>query len=216
CGPTVAGSPRRTACAPRRPHRPGDRSPAVLDLHRPSRGGYCPLAVEAVANDQTTTGDVPLIGQLGEVGVDLGFQCGGQHSPGALPDDLVDQGAVRRHPVGINYGKHGRALPADVGASTYSVTFESITREATPHRADPQVLSIAPLDLSITSQMLRVELDGAGQKLPAHVGCRVDLVGSKRTQKDRLDDHGDDQGAFDFVSNAWWVAPFLYNSFLFL
>jgi hypothetical protein len=33
-------------------------------------------------------------------------------------------------------------------------------------------------DLSITSQMLRVGLDGTGRILPAHVGCRIGLVGS--------------------------------------
>jgi hypothetical protein len=49
------------------------------------------------------------------------------------------------------------------------------------------------LDLSITSQMLRVEPDGTGRILPAHVGCRVDPDGSRRLQKDRLDDQTDDQ-----------------------
>jgi hypothetical protein len=57
-------------------------------------------------------------------------------------------------------------------------------------------------DLSITSQMLRVRLDGAGRKLPAHVGWPVDLVGSRRIQKDRLDDHRDDQCPFDSRSNG--------------
>jgi hypothetical protein len=57
-------------------------------------------------------------------------------------------------------------------------------------------------DLSITSQMLRVEPDGPGRILPAHVGCRVGPDGSQRTQKDRPDDHRDDHGAPDPASNA--------------
>jgi hypothetical protein len=56
---------------------------------------------------------VALVAGLGEVGVDLGLQRLGQHPPGTLADDLVDQ----RHPVraagviGVgssrNYGEHG-------------------------------------------------------------------------------------------------------------
>ena len=41
--------------------------------------------------------------------------------------------------------------------------------------------------------MLGVDLDGTGRVLPAHVGCLVDPDGSRRTQKDRLDDQTDDQ-----------------------
>ena len=60
---------------------------------------------------------VALVGELGDVGVDLGLQRLGQHPPGTLADDLVDQ----RHPVGAagvigvggsrNYGEHGSYLP---------------------------------------------------------------------------------------------------------
>jgi hypothetical protein len=60
---------------------------------------------------------VALAGELGDVGVDLGLQGLGQHPPGALADELVDQ----RHPVraagviGVggsrNYGEHGSYLP---------------------------------------------------------------------------------------------------------
>jgi hypothetical protein len=50
--------------------------------------------------------------------------------------------------------------------------------------------------------MRGVDLDGIRRILPAHVGCRVDLVGSRRMQSDRLDDHRDDQRAFDSWSNG--------------
>jgi hypothetical protein len=48
-------------------------------------------------------------------------------------------------------------------------------------------------DLPITSRMLGVDPVGSRRIWPAHVGCVVDLVGSRRIQTDRLDDHRDDQ-----------------------
>ena len=53
--------------------------------------------------------------------------------------------------------------------------------------------------------MLGVGLDGFRRIVPAHVGCRFDLVGSRRMQSDRLDDQRDDQGAFD--SFEWHTGP---------
>jgi len=50
--------------------------------------------------------------------------------------------------------------------------------------------------------MLRVDLDGSRRIEPAHVGCVVGPDGSRRIQKDRLDDHMDDQGASDTESDA--------------
>jgi len=64
---------------------------------------------------------VALAGELGEVGVDLGLQRLGQHPPGALADDLIDQrrrpvtrrGSVVIAAVGLvrDYGEHGSYLP---------------------------------------------------------------------------------------------------------
>jgi hypothetical protein len=42
--------------------------------------------------------------QFGQVGIDLHLKSCGEHAPGALPDDLVDQGAIRRGAVGIDFG----------------------------------------------------------------------------------------------------------------
>jgi hypothetical protein len=50
--------------------------------------------------------------------------------------------------------------------------------------------------------MLGVDLDGSRRIEPAHVGCPVGSDGSRRIQKDRLDDHWDDQDAFDRKSDA--------------
>jgi hypothetical protein len=50
------------------------------------------------------------------------------------------------------------------------------------------------LNLPFTRRMLGVDLVGSRRIWPAQVGCLVDLVGSRPIQKDRLDDHSDDQG----------------------
>jgi hypothetical protein len=49
--------------------------------------------------------------------------------------------------------------------------------------------------------MLGVGLVGSRRIWPAHVGCLVGPDGSRRIQKDRLDDQMDDQGAFDTESD---------------
>jgi hypothetical protein len=50
--------------------------------------------------------------------------------------------------------------------------------------------------------MLGVGLDGSRRIEPAHVGCLVGPDGSRRIQKDRLDDQMDDQGASDTKSDT--------------
>jgi hypothetical protein len=50
--------------------------------------------------------------------------------------------------------------------------------------------------------MLGGDLVGSRRIEPAHVGWPVGPDGSKRIQKDRLDDHWDDQGASDKESDA--------------
>src|SRR5919197_4144760 len=68
---------------------------------------------------------------------------------------------------------------------------------------------IRTLDLSIRSQMLPVGPGGASRILPAHVGCRVCLVGSWRNHWGRLDDHRDDHGALDPASDGRPPRPVL-------
>ena len=60
----------------------------------PADGQHLAGLVGAVAHHQPAAVLVALVGELGDVGVDLGLQRLGQHPPGALADDLVDQ---RRH-----------------------------------------------------------------------------------------------------------------------
>jgi hypothetical protein len=50
--------------------------------------------------------------------------------------------------------------------------------------------------------MLGVDLVGSSRIWPAHVDRIVGPDGSRRMQKDRLDDHLDDQGASDTESDA--------------
>ena len=57
-------------------------------------------------------------------------------------------------------------------------------------------------DLPITRRMLGVDPVGSRRISAAHVECRVGLDGSRRIQKDRLDDQTDDQGASDKESDA--------------
>jgi hypothetical protein len=54
-------------------------------------------------------------------------------------------------------------------------------------------------DLPITRRMLGVGLVGSRRIEPAHVGWPVGLDGSRRIQKDRLDDQTDDQGLSDRI-----------------
>jgi hypothetical protein len=57
-------------------------------------------------------------------------------------------------------------------------------------------------EFPITRRMLGVDLVGSRRIEPAHVGWPVGPDGSRRIQKDRLDDHRDDQGASDRKSDA--------------
>ncbi|KMV18837.1 hypothetical protein ACT16_20955 [Mycobacterium heckeshornense] len=71
----------------------------------------------AVADDQSVTVVIDLIGELCHVGGDLGLQRSGQHLPGAVTDDLVEQrptstaGAFVGLGGIVNYGEHGRTFP---------------------------------------------------------------------------------------------------------
>ena len=70
----------------------------------------------AVAHHQPVPVVVELIGVLGHIRGDLGLQRRGQHLPGTVADDLVQQRAPRGLvAVGVlgvvNYGEHGRTFP---------------------------------------------------------------------------------------------------------
>jgi hypothetical protein len=89
-----------------------------------------------------------------------------------------------------------------VGAADAFLVAKQLDAEIGPYPLVVAQPGTSSHDLSITRQMLGVELDGSRRICPAHVRCLVDLVGSRRLQSDRLDDHRDDQGAFDSLSDG--------------
>jgi hypothetical protein len=120
----------RGLAAPRRQDRRGEPGPltgvgvgaAVIDprrdhLHRPARGEYLARLVRAVAHHQPTAVLVTLVGEPGDVVIDLRLQGLGQHPSGTLTDQVVDQrrtivsAGVNRVGSSRNYGEHGSYLP---------------------------------------------------------------------------------------------------------
>ena len=69
---------------PRRPH-----------ADRPRRSQHVALVVMAVAHHQTPAVLVDLITELVDIGGDLGGQGRGEHLPGAVADDLIEQRPTR-------------------------------------------------------------------------------------------------------------------------
>ena len=91
--------------------------PRRLHLDRPSAGEHLPDVVVAVADHQPVPILVDLIDELVDIGGDLGLQSGGQHLPGTVADNLIQQrptgtaaGVVGLRDI-VNYGEHGRAFP---------------------------------------------------------------------------------------------------------
>jgi hypothetical protein len=89
-------------------------------LDRAGRGHHLPGLVAAVAHHQTPTGLIALIAEPGDVVLDLGLPCRGQHPPRAVADDLIDQrraarGGITRVVAAVvgarNYREHGSYLP---------------------------------------------------------------------------------------------------------
>ena len=90
--------------------------PGCGHLDRAGRGQDLPRLVGSVAHHQSAAAGVAVVGEAGDVVVDLGLQGFGEHPPGALADELVDQGRTARAGVigasgSRNYGEHGSYLP---------------------------------------------------------------------------------------------------------
>jgi hypothetical protein len=119
-----------------------------VDLDRAGRGDDGAGSVVAVADHQPVSTLVGLGRQLGYVLVDFRLQCGGEHTTGALSDDLVDQGAGLGGAVDGDYAEHEAYLP-DPRCNAGLLGDLKDHRDGTPSAAwppgtDPQVLSIAP------------------------------------------------------------------------
>jgi hypothetical protein len=127
------------------------------DRHRARRRHHLPRRVGAVAHHQPTTVGIELIGVRIDVGSDLGLQRGGEHLPGPLTHQRVEQLRTRRRgPVtGLSgfpdYLEHGRTFPnqrANAGPDQNCLGFRSSSGRCAPSRhlaeAHPQVPIIAP------------------------------------------------------------------------
>jgi hypothetical protein len=91
----------------------------------------------AIADHKAAPGFVSLRGQIGYVLVDFGLQRGSEHTPGALPHDLVDQGTGLRGAVGGDYAEHGRAFPTRAANAGLLNDHHWIIREGTPSASRP-------------------------------------------------------------------------------
>ncbi|MGJ5893886.1 hypothetical protein ACSCBZ_18285 [Streptomyces niveiscabiei] len=88
---------------------------------------------------------VPLISQLLHVGVDFGFQGGGQHAPRPFVDGLVDQEAVQGGAVRVLRGTLPEAdpqvlsipLPSGPGLDSNSVSSSNAPRLTQPEPPQP-------------------------------------------------------------------------------
>src|ERR1043165_3982524 len=101
-------------------------------LYRAGAGQHLARLVIAVAHNQAVTVLVALVGERGDVGIDLGAQGFGQHPAGTVADDLVNQRRLAHGRLvvitsggGREHGEHGRALPP--GAPT-SACLRPVTR----------------------------------------------------------------------------------------
>jgi hypothetical protein len=111
-----------------------------VHLHRARAGDHITRLVVAVAHHQPAPVLVALIGEPGDVGVDLGAQCLGQHPSRTFADELVDH--LRRRTgrrgrivaVGRirNYSEHGTYLPDQRCRAGLAWNLQSVTREGTP------------------------------------------------------------------------------------
>jgi hypothetical protein len=71
--------------------------------------------VIAIADHQAVAVLVELVDELLHIGGGLGFECGGQHLPCTVTDDLIEQRPTDCLVVGLlhimNYREHGRTFP---------------------------------------------------------------------------------------------------------
>ena len=107
-------------------------------LHRPGAGQHRPRLGSAVTHHHPPAIPIAQPGELADVRGDLGLQRRGQHLPGAVPHDLVDQrrrlpGRQRASHV-RHYCEHGYTFPARRSSAgpLLETSYDSITREGTP------------------------------------------------------------------------------------
>jgi hypothetical protein len=95
--------------------------PGRLDLNRACSSHDLARLGVTVANHQPPAAVVEIPGKRGHIRVDLNLQRGGQHAPGALPDDLVQtRTQLRAGPFVSYYSQHWRSFLAGVATPTFT------------------------------------------------------------------------------------------------
>ena len=129
--------------------------PRRVHLDRARAGGHLPRLVVAVAHHQPAAVLVALVGEPGDVGVDLGLQRLGQHPPGTLAHEshrstTTPDGAAAAEPSRSAESETtvsmGRTFPTSVAAPVLLGTFIRSPGKVRPFPADPQISSIAPIE----------------------------------------------------------------------
>src|SRR5215217_2147630 len=116
--------------------------PRCAHWDRSGHGGNLTLAGVAVADHQPPAALVPLGGEGGQGGVDLGLQGGGQHPPGTLTGQAVQVGVqLRLCGLVSDYTQHrGVTLLTGVAAPVSHLGWSSRrVRRALAQEADPQL-----------------------------------------------------------------------------
>jgi hypothetical protein len=85
------------------------------DLDGPSRSQHLAVLVIPVTDHQPATILIALISELLHIGGDLSLQRRGQHLPGTIANNLIQQRPAGLAAVGflgiVNYREHGRTFP---------------------------------------------------------------------------------------------------------
>ncbi|GAA3131993.1 hypothetical protein GCM10020255_006030 [Rhodococcus baikonurensis] len=93
--------------------------PGSFHVDRARGGQDVAFCVVSVADHQAVPVLVEVVSELVDVGGNLRLQRGCEHLPGAVADDLVEQGApvvVVGLVFVVYYREHGRTFPTSVGA----------------------------------------------------------------------------------------------------
>ena len=168
-------------------------------LHRPGAGQHRPRLGSAVTHHHPPAILIAQPGELADVRGDLGLQRRGQHLPGAVPHDLVDQrrrlpGRQRASHV-RHYCEHGCTFPARRSSAGHCLRPLTTRSPGKVHPlrvrtlpADPQVSSIAHSNLSgrnrtPESEMICVRLPGWSASVSGAPSRRSERFGSSQANR---------------------------------
>jgi hypothetical protein len=125
--------------------------PRRVDRHGAGTGEHLAGLVVAIAHHQSVAALVALVGEPSDALLDLGLQRLGQHPPGTLTDNLIDQrrrlaqldapdAGVVSYGLG-GYGEHGSYLPDQHCCAGLLENLHSITGKVRPSRSSTDIRS---------------------------------------------------------------------------